>query len=200
MKILLPQSLQQRLRDELARAKRREVGGLLMGEHLGADDYRIVDISVQRAGGSAACFIRHPNKHRVQLDEFFARTGANYTRFNYLGEWHSHPSFPTIPSVKDLRTMQSLVEDPVVGANFLALLIVRLGSNSLMEAGVTAFYAGQPPREAELAVESREIDSANPGQLPPTMDPPRSEHGDAIADASPTIPDFPNGGSGDNKC
>lgn len=118
MKILLAPPILKRLRRELRRAGNREIGGLLMGEDLGNGDFRVVEISVQRSGGTEACFIRNPKGHQTELDTFFARTGNNYSRFNYLGEWHSHPSFTATPSAPDLATMLSLVNDPSVGSNF----------------------------------------------------------------------------------
>jgi integrative and conjugative element protein (TIGR02256 family) len=154
MKIRLPPALQRRLKGELVLAKYREVGGLLMAEHLSDDDYRIVDLSVQRTGGSAVCFIRDPKKHRAQLDRFFARTGRNYTRFNYLGEWHSHPWAPVSPSSRDSRTMQALVRDPEVGANVLVLVIVRLAAGGTLESSATVFRAGDMARRADLTLES----------------------------------------------
>ena len=136
-----------------------------MAEHLGNDDYRVVDISVQRAGGSAAHFIRYPKRHRAQLDVFFERTGRNYTRFNYLGEWHSHPSCPTTPSGPDVRTMRALACDPAVGSNFLVLLIVRLGSDASLESSATIFRADDVPARADLMMEPAEIGPEDPREM-----------------------------------
>ena len=61
MQLLLPSRLIQRLQSELKRAGNREIGGLLMGEHVRDEVFRIVDISVQRSGGDRACFIRQPS-------------------------------------------------------------------------------------------------------------------------------------------
>ena len=97
MQLLLPTQVTKRLRQELRRAKAREIGGLLMGEHVRDDVFRVVDISVQRSGGSQTHFVRDPSSHAAQLDAFFARTGNDFTRFNYLGEWHSHPTFEPAP-------------------------------------------------------------------------------------------------------
>ena len=55
----------------------------------------------------------------------------NYQKFNYLGEWHSHPLFSVQPSNKDHHTMRELISDPKVGANFVVLLIFRLKDNNL---------------------------------------------------------------------
>src|ERR1700741_5319800 len=89
MKILLTQAVIQRLRRELRSAGRREIGGVLMGEHVQETMFRIVDLSVQRSGGSAAHFVRDPSQTQAALAAFFSRTSGDYERFNYIGEWHS---------------------------------------------------------------------------------------------------------------
>ena len=62
--------------------------------------------------------------HQGALASFFARSGNDYARFNYLGEWHSHPSFDLAPSRTDIAAMSRLVEEP--GMTFAVLMIVRL--------------------------------------------------------------------------
>jgi [CysO sulfur-carrier protein]-S-L-cysteine hydrolase len=156
MHLLLPPQIIKRLYGELRRAGRREIGGLLMGEHVRDDVFRVVDISVQRLGGTQVCFIRNPTDHQTQLQEFFARTGENYSRFNYLGEWHSHPTFDALPSTTDIQTMQSIVSDPAVGVNFLTLLIAKLSSGKQVEATAIAFRMGEPPVGVSV---SAEVDS-----------------------------------------
>jgi hypothetical protein len=51
----------------------------LVGEHVEADSFRIVDISIQRRGGTASHFVRDPEHAKVFLADFFART-ARYPR------------------------------------------------------------------------------------------------------------------------
>jgi integrative and conjugative element protein (TIGR02256 family) len=144
MEIVLAPQVIKRLKRELRRAGRQEIGGLLMGEHVRDELFRVLDISVQRFGGNEACFIRNPSDHHAQLQKFFSETGGDYTHFNYLGEWHSHPSFAAIPSVTDVQTMQSIIDDPAVGANFLVLLVVKL-SGKQTEATALAFRASTQP-------------------------------------------------------
>ncbi|MGO9083663.1 MAG: Mov34/MPN/PAD-1 family protein [Candidatus Sulfotelmatobacter sp.] len=154
MQLLLTPKILKRLRRELRRAGEREIGGLLMGEHVHDEVFRVVDLSVQRAGGTEACFIRDPANHKAQLDKFFARTGGDYTRFNYLGEWHSHPTFEALPSPKDIRTMQSLVSDPAVGVNFLVLLVARLSIEKQIEATAMAFTPVASPTIIPISAEA----------------------------------------------
>jgi [CysO sulfur-carrier protein]-S-L-cysteine hydrolase len=153
MQLLLAPQVVKRLQRELRRAGSREIGGLMMGEHVRDELFRVVEISVQRSGGSHAGFTRKPGDHQAQLRKFFTRTGNHYARFNYLGEWHSHPSFDLIPSTTDLTTMQSIVEDQSVGVNFLVLLVAKLGPDKRPEATATAFRARTAPLSVPLQAE-----------------------------------------------
>lgn len=152
MQLLLAPQVTKRLKRELRRAGSREIGGLLMGESIGEDVFRVVDISVQRVGGSQACFVRRPDRHQADLEAFFARTGKDYTRFNYLGEWHSHPSFEPLPSTTDMHTMQAIVDDPTVGVNFAVLLIAKLTGNAI-DATALAFRQNGSPVPVNLSAE-----------------------------------------------
>lgn len=155
MQLLLAPQIVKRLKRELRRAGRQEIGGLLMGEHVANDLFRVVEISVQRTGGTDACFIRHPKDHEDTLKKFFVKTGNEYTRFNYLGEWHSHPSFEPAPSETDMLTMQSIINDPTVGANFLVLLIAKCTGGKQIAATATAFRKGTMPVKVSLEAEGR---------------------------------------------
>src|SRR5437762_274515 len=97
-----------------------------MGEHVGVDDFRITDLTIQRRGGTIARFVRLVEHAVVALRRFFRVTGNEYTRFNYLGEWHSHPLFLPLPSSHDDVAMMEIVTDDQVGANFVVLMIAKL--------------------------------------------------------------------------
>jgi integrative and conjugative element protein (TIGR02256 family) len=155
MQLLVARPVIQHLERELRRAGRREIGGLLMGEHVRDELFRLVELSVQRGGGTNACFIRRPQDHKAQLEKFFAENGNDFSRFNYMGEWHSHPSFEPLPSDTDIRTMQSMVEDPDAGVNFLVLMVCRMasGRGRVLELTATAFRVGAPPLAVPVSFE-----------------------------------------------
>ena len=73
MNILVPGAVTNTLCKELKSAGRREIGGVLVGEHLGEDRFRLVDISVQRDHGDSHHFVRNPGEHRTFLDNFFEK-------------------------------------------------------------------------------------------------------------------------------
>jgi len=154
MKLLLPQPILQRLRLDLKDARRLEIGGLLLGEHVEGETFRVVEATVQKSGGSAVHFVRDPAQHQRQLDDFFARTGNDYARFNYMGEWHSHPSFEPLPSREDMATMQSIVEDPNVGVNFLVLVIPRLTRWNILRLSAMLFRPSSQAEFVDVEVEN----------------------------------------------
>ena len=78
------------------------------------------------------------------------KTHRNFKRFNYLGEWHSHPSFSVNPSQEDIHTMIDLVENGPIEINFAILLIVRLRYWMRLEYSMTTFIRGYPPTEAQF--------------------------------------------------
>src|SRR5687767_12943368 len=110
MQIELAPDINARLRQALRRAGLREIGGMLFAEQLAPAHFRLMDFSLDLFSGSHTHFRRNPQAHQQALNEFFENTGRDFSRFNYLGEWHSHPLFSITPSVEDTETMQSLVE------------------------------------------------------------------------------------------
>jgi integrative and conjugative element protein (TIGR02256 family) len=143
MKLLLPGRIRSQWTNALRVAGRREIGGVLLGELVKPGTFKIAEITIQRSGGTFCHFTRDPKLHEKAIEAFFERTGHNYERFNYLGEWHSHPSFSTRPSASDVRSMFRIVSEPDVGANFAALVILRLASRTELEISAYAFRPGQ---------------------------------------------------------
>lgn len=154
MKIHLPVDIQKKLISALEKVGNQEIGGVLMGEHIAEAEFRIVDLTIQEQFGSVTFFIRLVTDIVKPLKGFFKQTRYNYRKFNYLGEWHSHPLFPTVPSKKDIQSMQEIVTDLDTGANFVILLIVRLKDVREIEATATIFFQDGHFFECELIMEN----------------------------------------------
>lgn len=131
MKVILPSDQVRRLRGALARAGTWESGGQLFGEQLAPSRFRVTDLTVQRRLGAFATFIVDLVEAGQAAVEFFRRTGHAYSRHNYIGEWHSHPSFDVAPSAKDSRTMRELVAADDFRGSFAVLMIARLDGPEL---------------------------------------------------------------------
>lgn len=130
--VSIPAHIQQTLHIALKNAGTVECGGVLMGEHVGPDLFAVRALTVQ-GGGSFASFVRNARAALQALTAFFHRSNGDFARFNYLGEWHSHPSFSVNPSEVDHRSMLDIVTTPGVRANFVVLLIFRLGAKGDLE-------------------------------------------------------------------
>lgn len=150
IKLILPKAIEQELMKELIVAGRQEIGGVLLGEHVSEGLFRISDFTIQRSGGTVVSFIRQIQQSlKNRLTDFFIKTKHNYTKFNYLGEWHSHPSFELTPSIRDRESMWEIVNDPTVGANFVMLLLVKRNEGEV-EGNVSIFIPGNPMIQGEL--------------------------------------------------
>ena len=155
IQLLLSLEVQEQLVRELRKAGKRETGGLLFGEHFGNDLFKVVGVTVQAKSGTHSRFVRDPTQHASQLDTFFREHGEECSRFNYLGEWHSHPSFDLHPSGPDLISMSELVEDPAVGVNFAVLLIVRLERREMLLVSATLCQTGERFSVGRVYVEAQ---------------------------------------------
>ena len=149
MQIELGHDIRSRLRKALRQAGRREIGGIIFAEQLAPAHFRIMDFSLDAHSGSHATFTRDPEVHRQALDGFFRRTDNNFARYNYLGEWHSHPSFSAHPSQDDIATMTDLVENGE-DISFAVLMIVRLRLQLWMDCTFTVFARGTAPMTSHI--------------------------------------------------
>jgi integrative and conjugative element protein (TIGR02256 family) len=153
VKVELTKDVQKRMMLCLARSKRREIGGILMAEQIQPGEFRVVDFSLDDLTGSAAHFVRSPDHHRAALDAFFARTGNDYARYNYLGEWHSHPNHAPFPSTTDLLSMHDLLDEER-SISFAILLIVKRGWWQRFLCSATLFCKGLKPSKIKIVIGS----------------------------------------------
>jgi hypothetical protein len=151
MHLLLPPEVVSQLVEALAQARTREIGGILMGEHIGVDTFKVKELTIQRKGGTFAAFIRIVAEILVPLRAFFDATRHDYTKFNYLGEWHSHHSFALEPSDRDHMTMYDIVMDPQLGAHFVVLLLIKLNDKGQLDGSVTVYQPNKSPFKGNLA-------------------------------------------------
>jgi hypothetical protein len=141
------------MRAALHEAGRREIGGVLMAEHTGPNQFEVLDITIH-GWGTIAYFLRRVEEAVTRLKSFFVRANHDYVKFNYLGEWHSHPSFELEPSGRDDRSIREIVEDQDVGANFVVLLIVKLADSGELLTRAYTYLPDGTNSESTVAVES----------------------------------------------
>jgi proteasome lid subunit RPN8/RPN11 len=150
LRITVPLDVQAKLHIALKKAGARECGGVLMGEHVGENHFAVRELEVQKPG-AVASFMRSGAARAIKA--FCASKGNDYRRFNYLGEWHTHPLFSVQPSSRDHATMRELAMDTQVGANFVVLLIFRIHGAALEGSAHTYLPDGSVHR-SELDLET----------------------------------------------
>lgn len=149
IRVALPAEICKRMGQALRRAGSREIGGILMGEQTAPGQFRVVDLSIDEVSGERAHFVREAAHHRGALQAFFERTAHSYERFNYLGEWHSHPGFPAAPSPTDVLAMQELVEGDR-DIDFSCLLIAKLTFFRRLVVSMSLHRRGSAPEAVHL--------------------------------------------------
>jgi len=157
MLLVIPHNVRVQLREALVHAGRKEIGGILMGQDLGADRFRVSEVSVQMHGGTFASFVRLVQDCLAPLQRFFQTTKNNFKRFNYMGEWHSHHSFALVPSLKDHKSMFGIIEDDRVGANFVVLFLVKLNHEDGVDGAVVVYVRNRTPYFGEVIWEDAQI-------------------------------------------
>ncbi len=96
---------------ELARAAAdgRETGGILLGR--GPDKHGV--IVIEEAGDAGEDAERRPDfflRDRAHAEELAAAAWER-NRAVWVGEWHTHPGGPPMPSTRDLTTYSALLDD-----------------------------------------------------------------------------------------
>lgn len=152
LRITVPTEIQAKLYRALKKAGARECGGVLLGEHVGENHFVVRDLEIQKPGAIAS-FMRSVSGVGRAIRAFCVVNGNDYRRFNYLGEWHTHPLFSVQPSPRDHATMRELAMDRQVGANFAVLLIFRLHGAALEGSAHTYLPDGSIHR-SELDLET----------------------------------------------
>lgn len=152
MKVGFPSELRKRLLRNLVKAGRREIGGVLMAEQLEPGNFMIADFSVDNITGGEAHFVRSVEHHETALQEFYRKTGADYGRFNYLGEWHSHPNHSPVPSLIDITSMEKLIYGER-SIPFAVLLIVKKTWWRRIACSATLFQQDYAPEPVKISIE-----------------------------------------------
>lgn len=132
------------------KAGSNECGGILFGHHIAENTFQIKEITADpRQGGKFAFFVRNLKWSLKRLNHFFYKYKNEYQKFNYLGEWHSHPQFALMPSYQDNKTMEDLINDSSVGANFLVLMIIKL-ENEELKAKAWVYFPNKKRHDCQI--------------------------------------------------
>lgn len=132
VRVILSDRVVAKMRDGIPRAGLLEVGGLMMGENVADNVFRVLDISL--TVGEPGRYYLDPAEHQSFVDEFRGEF-CDEGRFRLIGSWHSHPSGDPEPGKRDLQTLRATMAHPSTDLAFKVLLIACLDANAQLRAG-----------------------------------------------------------------
>lgn len=124
LRLVMADGIVDRMVAERAAAGRKETGGILVGRYLEDRSSAVIeDIrGTRKSRGWFARFRRGVGSLQHYLDEQW----DGYRRY-YIGEWHSHPAGPPLPSSQDDRQMLEIGADKAYRCPEPILVIVADG-------------------------------------------------------------------------
>lgn len=104
-------------------ASPREVAGWLLG-YWTADEAHVVVTHATPPGPPGTPYGVHVSGdgHRARFDQAWDASGGHVT---FLGDWHTHPGGPAVPSERDNGAMEKLATEPSYGTLEPLIAIVR---------------------------------------------------------------------------
>ena len=139
-RVILSEAVAAKIRDGIPRASQIEAGGVMLGEHVGDNTFRVTDVSLKL--GRHRYYYCDPPEHQPFVDEFLARF-PDRKRFGLLGTWHSHPSGIAMPGRGDLRTLKDKMTSPLCDLSFMVMMIACLNGASQVYAGGVVLLRGE---------------------------------------------------------
>jgi [CysO sulfur-carrier protein]-S-L-cysteine hydrolase len=134
LRIVIDDVLLARLNENALKHYPKEFGGLLIGYY--AEDRKTVFISEtilpKKYTSTKYSFTRGSEGLRELLEDYHASEPS----LIYVGEWHTHPDNPAIPSTTDLAALKEIVAHDEVYINHPILLILSITKQTC----VPAFY------------------------------------------------------------
>ncbi len=134
--VWIGQSAVDELVDEAAKEPKLEIGGVLMGYW--ADDAAVITGIVGPGPAAVRTWRRFQPDSKWQSQEIariYQESGRTVT---YLGDWHSHPKLPPMPSLLDVRTARKIAQAEESRTPKPLMLI--LGEDPVSKAPLLAAY------------------------------------------------------------
>jgi integrative and conjugative element protein (TIGR02256 family) len=132
-------------------ARPYEVGGWLLGYWSDDSDSLFVTHATPPASKGTPCGVRISGRgHRKLFDQAWDASDGIVT---FLGDWHTHPGSPPLPSARDIRAIAKLASDPKFDTPNPLIAIVSTARFPWRAAEMQmAFYLGDRTAQAQSLV------------------------------------------------
>lgn len=131
MKIIIREEIADRILNQVRKYSPNETKGALFAHKIDDNTFEIEDVYFEKRIGSFV-FVSLENSLRYKKfqKEYDRKHHYDYRNHNYIGDWHSHPSFALFPSGYDSNEVVDELKES--NANFLIQIIVQEKENKLI--------------------------------------------------------------------
>lgn len=151
MKIIIPKKLTKKIFNQVKKCRLNETKGALFACKISDEIFEVDDVYIEKKIGSFA-FVELVNNEKYQVYQkcYHEKNGYDYVNHNYIGDWHSHPSFELYPSSFDMAEVKKDLKKS--NAKFLVQIIVKISNEKLTG---NAFYYDRrvTAKQIELIIE-----------------------------------------------
>lgn len=151
MKIIIPKKLTKKIFIQVKKCRLNETKGALFARKISDEMFEVDDVYIEKKVGSFA-FVELVNNEKYQVYQncYHEKSGHDYIHHNYIGDWHSHPSFVLYPSSYDIEEVKKDLKKS--NARFLVQVIVKIINDKLTG---NAFYYDRniTAKQIELIIE-----------------------------------------------
>jgi proteasome lid subunit RPN8/RPN11 len=129
--LIIPKKIRNDIYEYVNKYSPNETKGALFAEKLDDETYKVEAVYFEKKVGTFA-FVTLFNNERYKkfCANYFNKYKNQYEIHNYIGDWHSHPSFSCVPSLYDKNEVIKDLKNS--NANFLIQLIVKIEKNCLV--------------------------------------------------------------------
>jgi len=136
LEIIIPKEITLRLIKQISKYSPLETKGALFAEDLGNDTFKIDEVYLEPKPGTTTFVKLYINHEYVTFQKNYHKLRKNnFSKYNYIGDWHSHPLFECFPSSYDVSEVEKDMKQS--NAIFLVQLILKVLKGKLVG---NAFY------------------------------------------------------------
>ena len=157
MEIIIPKKISLKLKKQISKYSPLETKGALFAEDLGNDTFRIDEVYLEPKPGTTTFVKLFINQEYVSFQKNYHKLRKNnFSKFNFIGDWHSHPLFECFPSSYDIREVEEDIKKS--NAIFLVQLILKVIKGKLIG---NAFYytRGLSAKKITLTIQENHLKS-----------------------------------------
>lgn len=131
MKIIIPKNFSNKIFERIKETAPNETKGALFAQKINDNLYVVDDVYFEKKVGSFAFVELYNNKIYQQFQrKYHEKHNNDFKNHNYIGDWHSHPSFECYPSGFDQLEVQADLQQS--NARFLIQTILKIKDDKLV--------------------------------------------------------------------